>query len=473
MRILLEWARRLAGALRVGRRDADLEEELRLHLELADEHGGREARLRAGGAAQAMEQLRDRRGVPLLSGLGQDLRLAMRSLRATPLVSAVAVLSLALAIGANTAIFSLVNGLLLRTLPVGEPGRLVHVTDSVRRDTGEIRVRAWSHPFWEQIRQRPQLFDGTTAWSFTRFNVAETGETRFVEGLWVDGGFFAALGVHAAAGRTFSAADDRPGGGPDGPVAILGEGYAGRQFGGAAAALGRTIRLNGVVFTIVGVAPRELFGLEVGRAFDVAVPLGTEPRKRGRDSALGSASTNFLSIVARLKPGQSLDVAAADLRHAQAEIRAATFGDATRAEVERYLTSPLALVPASTGYSNLRSAFQRPLLIAAGVVALVLLIGCVNVANLLLARALSRRHELSVGTSSASRPRSARRAGAWRDSCWSRAQRSPCWAPGSAASSRRQARRSWSASCPRRPRASSSTCRSGAAFSRSPPPSPC
>ena len=128
MSILAEWIRRLAGSLRAGRRDRELEAELQAHVELAAEAARRrglsagdamhEARLRAGGAAQAMEQLRDQRGVPVLSGLGQDLRLAFRSLRATPLVSAVAVLSLALAIGANTAIFSLVNGLLLRQLPV-------------------------------------------------------------------------------------------------------------------------------------------------------------------------------------------------------------------------------------------------------------------------------------------------------------------------------------------------------------------
>ncbi len=254
-----------------------------------------------------MEQLRDQRGVPVLSGLGQDLRLARRSLGATPLVSAVAVLSLALAIGANTAIFSLVNGLLLRQLPVANAGRLVHVTDSVLRDTGEIRVRSWSYPFWEQIRQRPQLLADATAWSFERFSIAESGETQLVDGLWVDAGFFDALGVDAVAGRTFSPADNRPGGGPDGPVAVIGYGYAERQFGGAAAALGRTLRLDGVTFTIVGVAPREFFGLEVGRTFDVAVPLGAEPLIRGRDSALGSASTNFLSIVARLQPGQSID----------------------------------------------------------------------------------------------------------------------------------------------------------------------
>ena len=120
------------------------------------------------------------------------------------------------------------------SLPVRDPGRLLHVTDSIRRETGEIRVRAWSNPFWEQIRARPQLFESATAWSFTRFDLAPAGETELVDGIWADGGFFETLGVQAVIGRTFTPLDDRPGGGPDGAVAVLGYGCWQRRFGGLA-----------------------------------------------------------------------------------------------------------------------------------------------------------------------------------------------------------------------------------------------
>jgi putative ABC transport system permease protein len=401
--ILREWVSRVLGTVRPGRRDRDLEDELRMHVELAAEEARRRgnaaersARLRAGGIPQAMEALRDQRGVPIMSGVGQDLRLAFRSLRATPVVTAFMIGSLALAIGANTAIFSILNGLLLRTLPVHEPERLVHVTDSVLTDTGVTRVRAWSNPFWEQIRQRPQLFEAATAWSFTRFNLASGGETQFVDGLWADGGFFQTLGVRAVLGRTFSDQDDQRGGGPDGPVAVISHRYWLRQFGGAADVIGHSVRLNSVSFTIVGVMAPEFFGTEVGRTFDFIVPLRTEALMRGPDSALNSAATNFLSIITRLRPGQSLDAAMTGLRGVQAEIREATLGPWDKEVADRYLTSPFALVPAATGYSNLRRSYERPVVIIAVVVALVLLIGCVNVANLLLARAIARRHELSV-----------------------------------------------------------------------------
>jgi putative ABC transport system permease protein len=340
MRMIREWFHRLAGALRSGRRDRDLAEELQLHLDLAAEeaqrHGHapdearRQARIRVGGDASAIEALRDQRGIPALTGLGQDLRLGLRSLGATPLTTSVAILSLALAIGANTAIFSIVNSLLLRSLPVRDPARLVHVTDSVLRETGETRIRAWSNPVWEQIQTRADLFEAASAWSFVRFNLAAGGESRLVDGLWADGGFFDTLGVTAILGRTFSHADDQRGGGPSGPVTVISYAYWQRQFGGALDVIGRSIPLNGVPFTVVGVTPPDFFGLEVGRTFDVIVPLRTAALTPDGSSTLDSAASNYLTVVARLKRGQSQDAAAAELRRVQPEIREATLAGTRR-----------------------------------------------------------------------------------------------------------------------------------------------
>src|SRR6266567_3920643 len=142
-----------------------------------------------------------------------DLRLAFRSLRTTPVVSIVAALSLALGIGANTAIFSLVNSLLLRALPVKEPTQLVLITDDEDKS-----IQSWTNPIWEQIRDRRDLFESAFAWNTSRFNLSAGGETQYVDGIWASGRMFETLGVPAMLGRTFTEADDVRGGGPDGPV---------------------------------------------------------------------------------------------------------------------------------------------------------------------------------------------------------------------------------------------------------------
>jgi putative ABC transport system permease protein len=321
-----------------------------------------------------------------------DLRLAVRALRATPVVTAVAVLSLALGIGANTAIFSIVDSLLLRALPVERPEQLVLITTNVPGNN------AWTYAVWEQIRERRhELFH--TAFAFPRrpmrFNLAPGGPTDLVEGIWASGEYFDALGVPPMLGRTFTLEDDQRGGGPDGPVAVISYAFWQRRFGGAADVIGRTQIVERVPFTIVGVMPPGFFGVDVGSAFDIAVPIGTEPLIRVRDSWFDRPTTYWLQVMARLKDGHTIASAEQALRSVQPQIRAATLPPAAEWQ-ERYLTEPFVLQSAARGASSLRGGYRQPMLAIMAVVVLVLLIACANIANLLLARTAARRHELSV-----------------------------------------------------------------------------
>ncbi len=317
----------------------------------------------------------------------QDLRDALRALRATPVITAVAILSLALGVGANTAIFSLVDSVMLRSLPVRDPERLVFLTDG-----------SWTNPIWEQIRDRQhELFEGATAYSGSQFNLASGGEAQLVVGLYASGAFFDVLGVEAVLGRTFGKDDDRRGGGPDGPVTVISYRFWQNKFGGAADVIGRPIAINRVAYTIIGVTPPQFFGPEVGSTFDVAVPIGTEPLIRGAGSALDHRSFWWLDIMARLRPGQTVDEANTALRNIQPRIREATMPERWRpSDLAQYLSDKMTLAPATSGQSFLRTRYQRPLLAIMVVVALVLLIACANIANLMLARANGRRHETSV-----------------------------------------------------------------------------
>ena len=175
---------------------------------------------------------------------------------------------------------------------------------------------SWTNPIWEQIRDRAErdeegpagpMFAGAFAWSsFERFDLAGGGPTQFVDALWASGRMFEVLGVPAILGRTFTVTDDRRGGGPDGAVTVISYRFWQRHFGGAADVVGRSITLDRVPFTVIGVTPPDFFGPEVGRDFDVAVPLGDEPLVRGKESALDQKGYWWLSIMARLKPGQTV-----------------------------------------------------------------------------------------------------------------------------------------------------------------------
>jgi predicted permease len=319
-----------------------------------------------------------------------DLRLAIRTLRATPIITAVAILSLALGIGANTALFSLVDTLILRALPVREPQRLAIVTDRAPQ------AEWWTNPIWEAIRDK-RLFDAAFAWSTQQFDLAARGESRMVDGVYASGGIYDTLGVPAILGRTLRESDDRRGGGDDGPVVVLSYAFWQQQYGGAADAVGRTLILNGVPFTIVGVTGPDFFGPDIGRAADVTVPLGCEPLIRGKESFLDRRSTWWLTTMVRLAPSQTLESGTTLLRALQPQVREATRPpDWPANEQATYLKDPFTLLPGATGISLVRQRYERPLIAILIVVSLVLLVACANVANLLLARATARRQEWSI-----------------------------------------------------------------------------
>ncbi|MEO8025323.1 MAG: ABC transporter permease [Bryobacteraceae bacterium] len=334
-----------------------------------------------------------------MNALWQDFRFALRSLATAPVFTAVALLSLALGIGANTAIFSLIDQLLLRSLPVRDPQQLVQIYARGSFYGSNWGSNTMSYPMYRDFRDHATVFDGLLMRRQQTVSVGHAGQVERARAEIVSGNYFQTLGVNAAYGRTLLPEDDdKPGAHP---VAVLAYDYWKARFGGQPDIIGRSVVINDLPFTVIGVIANGFSGMEVGTAAQVFAPIAMQDRMLPGRNLLEDRRTRWANVFGRLKPGISVVQAQAAVQPLfnqilEAEVKEKAFAKASKEDMDAFLRSRMNVTPGGTGTSSLRSDFGPALWVLLALVGVVLLIACANVANLQLARASARQKEVAV-----------------------------------------------------------------------------
>ena len=401
----------MGANLHRSRMESEMDAEMRFHVEayaddlvsrgMARTEALRQALVEFGGVEQKKEECRDARGVTLVENFVQDLKFGARMLRKNPGFTAIAMLTLALGIGANAAIFTVIDAVLLRAIPVKHPEQLVAVGDPTRVhswSTGTPETNSFSYPLYKEVRDQNEVFSSLLATSrFDNPRMVIDGGTEAVNVRIVTENFFDTLGVEAAIGRTFTAEEGQAPG--KDPVIVISHDYWQRRFGGDASVLGRTVRLNNYPVTIIGVTDPAFIGEVVGDRIDFWVPMMMQPLVMPTRPFLESANVSTLLLIGRLKPGATVAQAKANVdgvvKRALNGALSAKLSSDDRNAVKN-MQMDVEVTPGGRGLSQVRAEFETPLLLLMGMVGLVLLVACINVANLMLARSAVRQREMAV-----------------------------------------------------------------------------